>query len=63
MQISNWICLRGELNRRKKELEAILEVLTKYNLDEVCREIGEIDYLIGKDNARYGSSSGTGLQG
>jgi hypothetical protein len=38
---------RHELIRRKQELEKLLAVFTSTIMDEVCREIGEIDYLLG----------------
>jgi hypothetical protein len=35
-----------ELAARKKHLEDVLKILTNYNLDEVCTELGEINYLL-----------------
>ena len=43
----------AELVARKVELDKVLEVLTKYSLEEVCQELGELSYLLG------GSSCGT----
>lgn len=38
---------RAELLRRKAELELIIEVLANHDLDSACRELGEVDYLLG----------------
>lgn len=35
-----------ELCARKLELERVLEVLYKYDLDSVCQELGEINYRL-----------------
>jgi len=44
----------GELASRKKKLEEVLEVLTHYDLDTVCQELGEINYLLAPDKTRGG---------
>lgn len=36
-----------ELLARKAKLEAVLEILTEYDTDSVCQELGEISYLLG----------------
>lgn len=37
-----------ELMARKRELEKALDVLMRHTLDDVTRELGEVDYLLGK---------------
>ena len=44
---------RSQLNVRKLELTRILAILEEYSYDAVCQELGEVDYLIGKDDARW----------
>jgi len=44
----------GELASRKKKLEEVLEVLTHYDLDAVCQELGEINYLLAPDKHAQG---------
>ena len=44
----------GELASRKKKLEEVLEVLTHYDLDSVCQELGEINYLLAPDKYAQG---------
>lgn len=39
---------RPELIRRRVELTQVLGVLSRYTMDEVCAELGEISYLLGE---------------
>jgi hypothetical protein len=45
---------RLELDQRKAELEQVLEVLSRYTMDEVCAELGEISYLLGEKSSNRG---------
>ncbi len=42
-----WDARLPALLARRKELEGILGILSAYTVDEVCRELGEISYLLG----------------
>jgi hypothetical protein len=53
----------GELMQKKEHLENILRLLEEYDYDSVCQELGEIQFLIGKEDKKYGQSSHSRLQG